>query len=97
MQWRVVGVARDRAEIFNHVARDTGMFAEEAFKGVFLVGLRVFRYREFDGPHTVPPDIAREAHLSVGTARNYLSSAMVKLNARTRHEAANRAWSEGWI
>lgn len=42
-------------------------------------------------------DIAREAHLSVGTARNYLSSAMVKLNARTRHEAANRAWTEGWI
>lgn len=42
-------------------------------------------------------EIARAAHLSSGTVRNYLSSAMTKLDARTRHEAVLRAWQEGWI
>lgn len=42
-------------------------------------------------------DIAGELHLAQGTVRNYLSSAMTTLHARTRHEAARRAWEEGWI
>lgn len=42
-------------------------------------------------------EIALTAHLSEGTVRNYFSSAMLKLDARTRHEAAHRAWAEGWI
>lgn len=42
-------------------------------------------------------DIAGELHLAHGTVRNYLSSAMTTLEARTRHEAARRAWEEGWI
>jgi two-component system response regulator DesR len=42
-------------------------------------------------------DIAAEVHLAQGTVRNYLSSAMTTLDARTRHEAARRAWEEGWI
>ncbi|MEO1961753.1 MAG: hypothetical protein ABGW82_12435, partial [Paracoccus sp. (in: a-proteobacteria)] len=29
--------------------------------------------------------------------RNYLSSAMTKLDAPSRHAAAYRAWEEGWI
>lgn len=42
-------------------------------------------------------DIARLAHLSAGTVRNYLSSAMTKLAARTRAEAARIARDHGWI
>lgn len=42
-------------------------------------------------------DIAAEVHLAAGTVRNYLSSAMSKLDAPTRHAAAHRAWEEGWI
>jgi two-component system response regulator DesR len=29
--------------------------------------------------------------------RNYLSSAMTKLGAGTRHAAAHTAWEQGWI
>ncbi|MQA12951.1 MAG: response regulator [Pseudonocardiaceae bacterium] len=42
-------------------------------------------------------DIAASVHLAPGTVRNYLSAAMAKLGAATRHEAARRAWEEGWI
>ena len=42
-------------------------------------------------------DIADRLHLAAGTVRNYLSSAMTKLNARSRHEAADIAWQQGWI
>ncbi|MBP2412468.1 two-component system response regulator DesR [Arthrobacter stackebrandtii] len=41
--------------------------------------------------------IAQAMHLAPGTVRNYLSSAMMKLNAASRHEAADRAWQQGWI
>lgn len=42
-------------------------------------------------------DIASRAHLSVGTVRNYLSSAAIKLDAPNRHAAAERAYERGWI
>ncbi len=42
-------------------------------------------------------EIAAAAHLAQGTVRNYLSSAITKLGVRTRHDAARRAWDEGWI
>ena len=42
-------------------------------------------------------EIADRLHLAAGTVRNYLSSAMTKLNARSRHEAAEIAWQHGWI
>jgi two-component system, NarL family, response regulator DesR len=42
-------------------------------------------------------DIARELHLSAGTVRNYISSAMAKLGARSRTEAARTARDQGWI
>lgn len=42
-------------------------------------------------------EIAQRACLSVGTVRNYLSSAAVKLNAPNRHVAAEIARSKGWI
>ncbi|MGK8555874.1 response regulator transcription factor [Nocardia gipuzkoensis] len=42
-------------------------------------------------------DIARRAHLSPGTTRNYLSSAMAKLGVSNRYEAALKAREKGWI
>ncbi|MET4164844.1 MULTISPECIES: response regulator transcription factor [Gordonia] len=42
-------------------------------------------------------EIARRAHLSSGTTRNYLSSAMSKLDASNRYEAALKARELGWI
>jgi two-component system, NarL family, response regulator DesR len=46
---------------------------------------------------TTATDIARELHLSSGTVRNYISSAMAKLTARSRTEAARIARDQGWI
>ncbi|SHL44137.1 two component transcriptional regulator, LuxR family [Pseudonocardia thermophila] len=42
-------------------------------------------------------DIARRVHLSPGTVRNYLSSAMQKLGAGTRTEAVELARDHGWL
>jgi two-component system, NarL family, response regulator DesR len=42
-------------------------------------------------------DIASRLHLAEGTVRNYLSSAMTKLGARNRAEAANTARDRGWL
>ncbi len=42
-------------------------------------------------------EIAGAIHLSPGTVRNYLSSAMQKLGARTRAEAVRLAEEKGWL
>jgi two-component system response regulator DesR len=42
-------------------------------------------------------DIARRLHLSEGTVRNYLSSAIQKTGARNRLEAATTATENGWL
>jgi two-component system, NarL family, response regulator DesR len=42
-------------------------------------------------------DVARALHLSEGTVRNHLSSAIGKTGARTRAEAARLAEERGWL
>lgn len=42
-------------------------------------------------------DIARRVHLSEGTVRNYLSSAIGKVGARNRAEAIRVATDNGWL
>lgn len=42
-------------------------------------------------------DIARSLHLSEGTVRNYLSSAIGKTNARNRADAVLIAQENGWL
>jgi two-component system response regulator DesR len=42
-------------------------------------------------------DIAHALALTEGTVRNYLSTAMQKMNASTRNEAAVRAEQKGWL
>jgi two-component system response regulator DesR len=41
--------------------------------------------------------IAERLHLAEGTVRNYLSSAIAKLGARNRTEAAATARERGWL
>ena len=41
--------------------------------------------------------VARSVHLSEGTVRNHLSSAMAKTHTSTRAEAANHARDRGWL
>ncbi|MGW0804670.1 response regulator transcription factor [Nonomuraea sp. NPDC002799] len=49
------------------------------------------------GAGATPRDIARDLHLSYGTVRNYLASAVTKLNARTRLDAVRIATEAGWL
>ncbi|GAA4592783.1 response regulator transcription factor [Planotetraspora phitsanulokensis] len=42
-------------------------------------------------------DIAARLHLSEGTVRNYLSSAIQKTSARNRIEAVQKAQDQGWL
>lgn len=42
-------------------------------------------------------DIARILHLSPGTVRNYLSSAIQKTGTQTRHDAARHARENDWL
>ncbi|WP_275425721.1 response regulator transcription factor [Nocardioides solisilvae] len=42
-------------------------------------------------------EVARRVHLSPGTVRNHLSSAVTKLGATNRHEAVATARRMGWI
>ncbi|HXV91666.1 MAG TPA: response regulator transcription factor [Pseudonocardia sp.] len=56
--------------------------------------LEVLRHVDATG---TAADIARRVHLSPGTVRNYLSSAMQKLGAGTRLDAVQRARDSGWL
>ncbi|GAB3910758.1 response regulator transcription factor [Kibdelosporangium lantanae] len=56
--------------------------------------LEILRMVEEDRTAT---DIAYALHLSAGTVRNYISSAMTKLDARNRAHAARIARDQGWI
>ncbi|MEU4571342.1 response regulator transcription factor [Nonomuraea sp. ATR24] len=49
------------------------------------------------GAGAAPRDIARDLYLSYGTVRNYLASAVTKLNARTRQDAIRIATEAGWL
>ncbi|MDJ0360273.1 response regulator transcription factor [Rhodococcus sp. H29-C3] len=52
---------------------------------------------EFAADGASVAEIARRAHLTQGTTRNYLSSAATKLGAANRHEASALARRHGWI
>lgn len=56
--------------------------------------LEVLRHVDASG---TAADIAGYVHLSPGTVRNYLWSAMQKLGAGTRSEAVQRARDHGWL
>ena len=47
--------------------------------------------------HLTAAEVAANLHLSEGTVRNYLSSAIRKLGARNRSEAIRLAQDKGWL
>jgi hypothetical protein len=55
------------------------------------------RFGDSTGDSTGPRFPAFLAHLSEGTVRNYLSSAIRKLGARNRAEAVQIAEEKGWL
>ena len=56
--------------------------------------LEVLRLAQYDTPVAV---IARRAHLSNGTVRNYLSAIVLKLGVSSRPEAIRTAHDNGWL
>ncbi|MHA6797134.1 response regulator transcription factor [Pseudonocardia bannensis] len=59
--------------------------------------LEVLRTVDAAGAGGTAADIARRVHLSPGTVRNYLSSAMQKLGAGNRSDAVRHARDHGWL
>jgi two-component system, NarL family, response regulator DesR len=90
------------AEVIRTVASggrhvDPQLAAEAISTGDTVLTAREADVLEFaiDGAST--EEIAIRAHLSLGTTRNYLSTAMAKLGASNRYEAALTARRHGWI
>lgn len=76
---------------------DPELAAEAISAGDSLLTAREADVLEYAIDGASVEDIARRAHLSPGTTRNYLSSAMAKLGVANRYEAALKAREKGWI
>ncbi|MET9214480.1 MULTISPECIES: response regulator transcription factor [unclassified Nocardia] len=90
------------AEVIRTVHRggryvDPELAAEAISAGDTVLTAREADVLEFAADGASVDDIARRAHLSPGTTRNYLSSAMSKLGVSNRYEAALKAREKGWI
>lgn len=76
---------------------DPALAAEAISAGDSVLTAREADVLEFALDGASVDEIARRAHLAVGTTRNYLSSAMAKLAVANRYEAALKARERGWI
>jgi two-component system response regulator DesR len=76
---------------------DPQLAAEAISTGDTVLTAREADVLEFAIDGASVEEIATRAHLSAGTTRNYLSSAMAKLGASNRYEAALKARRYGWI
>jgi two-component system, NarL family, response regulator DesR len=76
---------------------DPELAAEAISTGDTVLTAREADVLEFAIDGASVDEIAKRAHLSAGTTRNYLSSAMAKLGASNRYEAALIARRHGWI
>ncbi|MEV0854670.1 response regulator transcription factor [Nocardia fluminea] len=76
---------------------DPELAAEAISAGDTVLTAREADVLEFAADGASVEDIAKRAHLSPGTTRNYLSSAMTKLGVSNRYEAALKAREKGWI
>ncbi|MGJ9421170.1 response regulator [Aeromicrobium sp. CF3.5] len=76
---------------------DPELAADAISAGDSLLTPREADVLEFAADGSSVDEIAKRAHLSVGTTRNYLSSAMAKLGVSNRYEAALKAREHGWI
>lgn len=90
------------AEVIRTVHRgnryvDPALAAEAISAGDSVLTAREADVLEFALDGASVDEIARRAHLAVGTTRNYLSSAMAKLSVGNRYEAALKARDRAWI
>lgn len=76
---------------------DPQLAAEAISTGDTVLTAREADVLEFAIDGASVDEIATRAHLSAGTTRNYLSSAIAKLGASNRYEAALKARKFGWI
>lgn len=76
---------------------DPELAAEAISAGDSVLTAREADVLEYAADGASVDEIARHAHLSPGTTRNYLSSAMAKLGVSNRYEAALEARRRGWI
>jgi two-component system response regulator DesR len=76
---------------------DPELAAEAISAGDSVLTPREADVLEFAADGAPVEQIARRAHLSPGTTRNHLSSAMTKLGVSNRYEAVVKAREHGWI
>ncbi len=76
---------------------DPELAAEAISAGDTVLTAREADVLEYAADGASVDEIARRAHLSPGTTRNYLSAAMAKLGVSNRYEAALKAREKGWI
>ena len=76
---------------------DPELAADAISAGDSLLTAREADVLEFAADGASVEEIAKRAHLSLGTTRNYLSSAMAKLGVANRYEASLKAREHGWI
>ena len=78
-------------------ALDPGLAASAISEGESPLSPREHEVLSAAVSYQTAADIAAELHLSEGTVRNYLSSAIRKLGARNRREAIEHATDKGWL
>jgi two-component system response regulator DesR len=76
---------------------DPALAAESLATGASPLTVREAEVQEVAGDGGTIADIARRLHLSEGTVRNHLSSAIGKTGARNRSEAVSIATRQGWL
>lgn len=76
---------------------DPALAAESLATGTSPLTVREHEVLRAAGDGGTVADIARVLHLSEGTVRNHLSSAIGKTGARTRAEAVRIAEENGWL
>jgi two-component system response regulator DesR len=76
---------------------DPALAAESLASGASPLTSREAQVLEVAGDGGTISDIAHRLHLSEGTVRNHLSSAIGKTGARNRSEAVSIATRQGWL
>jgi len=76
---------------------DPGLAATALSEGANPLTERERQVLEASANGATIEDVARTLYLSEGTVRNYLSTAIKKLGARNRVEAARLAEQKGWL
>jgi len=94
--------ATELAGVIRRVMRGERVIDAALATDALLAGISPLTARETDALRAAEDggtiaDIARTLHLTEGTTRNHLSSAIQKLEARTRSDAARIARERGWL